>query len=108
MGNINLLDVKADRIGLKLPKIGKVYVRQITLAERLEVERRAGAENAPSLIALLICAATVNEAGEQLLTLDDAAKVDKMPIQIVGPLGKAADKLNAMTDAAEEEERGNS
>jgi len=107
MDKSKLLGVKPERVAVKMPDGEVVYVREISLAERIDVETRATLENAPSLAALIVCAATVSAAGQPLMSLDDAGAVDKLPARLVARLAKAAMKLNAIGPEAEEEVKKN-
>jgi hypothetical protein len=89
------------RVAVQVPELGTVYVRELTLRERLEMEQAGAVENAPSRPALLAAACTVDEQGAKLFDLQDAAAIDKLPASLVAPLSRAAGELNNLDQKSE-------
>lgn len=75
--------------------VGDLIVRELTLAQRLEMERNVKeGDGAPSRTATLIEAATFDQAGVRFFKPGDAAAIDQLPAPQLAQLSKAASELN--------------
>jgi len=97
----------AKRQEVDHPTLGKVYVRELTLGERLEMERAAAKKGAASRPALLIAAATFREDGRRVFEFEAGHAIDELPTSQVTPLSTPAGELNNLTPAAEASAEGN-
>ena len=97
---------KPARTPVRVKGVGKVWAAAGTLSQRLEAERLANEEGAPSLSALLVVLCTYNTAGipvfgldtdgklDEAVVVDDAKRVDALLWSVIGGVVRAVQALN--------------
>lgn len=81
---------------ITVPGLGRLVIRELSLAERLKAERLAREDKAPSWMAVLVAAATATEDGKPFFSPEDAHAIDKMPASKVFPLTSRVSELNEL------------
>jgi hypothetical protein len=101
-------DLKVTRVEVKEWK-GHVYVRALTVEDRLELEALGEGAKASDVLATIVACALCDEAGARLFTTpEDIAALTKKNAGVLLALSAKVRKLNAMSMADVEEIAKNS
>ncbi|WP_337175378.1 hypothetical protein [Paludisphaera sp.] len=83
---------------VEIPGTGKtVRVRELTVGQRIEFERRAKARTEAEIASCLLIASAIDESGAPLFTQDDEAALNALSLNVFPPFMKALTDLNALS-----------